>query len=124
MSLQGKHILELGEKGEIHVEIDPKSDMLLFRVGERKILVKKSDMYGATFAMADPETQEKMMPVRRVQMVTYKRVHHVKVTKPLKPGDTVNVQCAINVEQSIHESLAGIFDKKPKSKSGIVIPQR
>ena len=26
--------------------------------------------------------------------------------------------------KSIHESLAGIFDKKPKSKSGIVIPQR
>lgn len=127
MALIGKNTISLGPEGEVEIDVHDGAhpDSVYFRVkrGARGFEVSKADLYAAAFAMADERMQEQLMPVRRVNMVTYRRIHRVRVTKPLKAGDTLNVKCAINVEQSIHESLAGIFEsKKPPRGKGILIP--
>ena len=109
-----KQTIQLG-KG-ILLDVDPKSEYVNIRCGkdDKGELVKKVDLWAVVFTIADAATQEKLMPVRQIQQVTYRRVHHIKLKRDMRAGETVNAKCEINVDQNIHEGLAGSLLKKIK----------
>lgn len=92
---------------------------------EKGSVVKKVDLWAAIFSIADSKTQEAMMPVRQVQVESFERIHRVRVTKPLKPGDEIRVKCHMSVEKTVVEGLAGNLTKKTTGGTGsILIPSK
>lgn len=117
--LLDKKTIELGSG--VFIDVEPQSEYVYVRTGHEKgHLVKKVDLWAACFAIADAKTQEKLMPVRQTEISTFRRVHKVKVSKPLKTGDVLTFKCEISVPQVVEEGLAGSLMKK---RSAIVIPK-
>lgn len=122
MAVLEKQTLQVGESG-ILIDCDPKSEWVNVRLGDAKgVVVKKVDLWAVVFTIADAKMQEQLMPVRQTEVVTYKRVHHVKITKGIKPGEMLNVKCEINVPQTIEEGLAGTLVKR-REKGKIIVPR-
>ena len=112
--------MQLG--GEILIDCDPKSEFVNVRIGDHKgVLVKKVDLWAMVFTIADAKTQEKLIPIRQTEMVTYRRIHHVKLKKDMRAGQMVNVNCQINVPQVVNEGLAGTL-MKPRKKTSLLLP--
>lgn len=118
MALIAKRTVELGDG--ILIDVDPKLDTIVIRVGQERKVVKKVDLWAICFTIADPKTQELLMPVRQTEVATFKRIHAIQVTKPMKPGDMIKVQCEISVPQVVEEGLAGTLTKK---RSPIALPK-
>jgi hypothetical protein len=124
MLLEKKTIeLGRGKDGTVLIDIDPTSDFVIFRVGNSGgIPVKKVDLWSACFIMADEKTQADLIPVRETEMVTYRRIHNVKLKKGLREGEILRVACEINVPEVIHENLAGNITKR-REPGSILIPR-
>jgi hypothetical protein len=119
MSIPERSILQLtGSEGTAEFDVDPNSEYFQMTVGKEKRIFKKVDLWAMIFTISDPDQQEKMMPVRQREVDTYKRIHKVKVTKHLKPGDIIRVHCEMNVEKTVTEGLKGLVDKKSMSVAG------
>ncbi len=119
MLLEKKTIeLGRGKEGTVLIDIDPKSDEVVFRVGDSGgIPVKKVDLWSVCFTIADQKTQMDLIPVKQTEMVTYRRIHNVKLKKGLREGEILRVACEISVPEVIHENLAGnIIKRKEKPK--------
>lgn len=115
-----KKTIELGEG--VFLDVDPKSEYINLRMDHSKgKLIKKVDLWAACFAIADGKTQEALMPVRQTEMVTFERVHHVKLKKDVREGTMLNFKCKVSVPQVVTEGLAGSLTKK---RSKILMPLR
>ena len=120
MSVLEEKIIELGDG--LFLDVKPESEYLQVRIGQEKKLIKKVDLWAAVFAIADPDTQEKLTPVRQTQMVTYARVHTIQIKKDMHKGELLRCKCRINVPQVIEEGLAG--NLKKTIKGGLVLPKK
>lgn len=82
--------------------------------GQHEVMerVKKVDLYAAVFALADAKTQDALMPVRQTRMMTFERIHNVKMKKDLKKDQILKVRCHMDVPLQIEESLKGIISDK------------
>lgn len=121
---KGRQTIQLGE--DVFVDVDPKDEYVKVRMGNEKgSVVKKVDLWAAIFSIADSATQEKMMPIRQTQVESFERIHRVRVTKALKPGDEIRVKCHVSVEKTVIEGLAGNLTKKTTGGTGgILIPKQ
>lgn len=109
--LEDRKTIELGDG--VLLDVVPEADFVTIRHGDSKgIKVRKVDLWAACFVMADAKMQEQLLPVRQTTMATFRRIHHVKVKRPLKPGDILNVKCEVSVPQTIEEGLAGSLTKR------------
>lgn len=118
MSLLSKQTFVLGDK--VFLDIDPEREFVNLRVGNDKgTLIKKVDLWAACFAIADPKTQERLLPIRQTEMSTYVRMHKVRMKKSVNAGDVLNFRCEISVPQIVEEGLAGNLMKK---RSKIITP--
>jgi hypothetical protein len=116
--LLDKRTLQLGD--DILIDVVPQSEFVHISVGNsKKFPVRKVDIWAVCFAIADAKTQELLMPVRKTEMSTFRRVHHVKLTKDVKAGEMVHLKCEVNVPQIVEEGLAGSLMKK---RSRILMP--
>ena len=120
MALLEKKTIELGDG--VFVDVDPKKDAVIIRIGEERKTEKKADLWAMCFTIADAKTQEQLLPVRMTELVTYKRIHNIELKKDMRKGDIVRTMCEINVPQVIHEGLAGNLTVKRKAP-GIIIPR-
>lgn len=120
VTLVERHMIQLGEKDGITIDVRPDSDFVEFRMGDQKEIVKKAALWAAVFAMADAKTQADMMPVRSTEVETFERIHKVKATKLIKPGETLKFRCTVNVPVTVTEGLKGIIE--PKKKSSFILP--
>lgn len=95
---------------EVHVEVD----------GRKKThRVKLAELWAITFALCDSERQEKLMPVRKTEMMVYERIHKVRVKRDLKKGDELKFRCHVDVPLTVVESLGGLVQEK--SKPGLIL---
>lgn len=115
MALLEKKTIQVGETAEnegIFFDIDPDNEYVQVRIGTSKCGIKKSELWGLAFAIADAKTQDDLMPVRKTEVMTYERVHKVRLKKSLNAGDIMKVRCHIDVPVAINESLKGIVEDK------------
>jgi hypothetical protein len=110
MTLVDKKTIQIG-KG-ILIDIDPDAEYVQMRMvsgkTEVKERVKKSDLYAAIFHIADPKTQDAMMPVRQTQVMTFERIHNIQVKKDMRKGQIIKVRCHVDVPTRIEENLRGL----------------
>lgn len=110
----------VGPDGSMDFNVDPADEMFRITVGGKTMRFKRIDLFAITFAMSDPDQQADLMPVRKTEVMTYKRIHNIKVTKHLKPGDMIKCKCEMNVEKQVVEALGGII-RKQEDRGGIPI---
>lgn len=119
MSILERSILQLtGSEGTAEFDVSPDSEYFQMKVGKEKRIFKKVDLWAMVFTITDSAQQEQMIPVKRQEVDTYRRIHNVKVKKHLKPGDVIRVHCEMNVEKTVTEGLKGMVDKKSLSVAG------
>lgn len=82
----------------------------------KEAYIKRSDLFAMMFVLATPEQQEDMIPVTRKEMKPYERQHRVKVTKDLKEGDELVVNCIVHVPSIIDESIRAEISGQKKEE--------
>lgn len=111
-----------GADGTAEFNVNPMGDTFILTIGKEKRRFKIVDLWALTFAISGPDEQSKMLPVRQTEMLTYRKIHRIKVTKPLKLGDTLTCRCEINVERSVVEGLKGMIEQQKASTFGGGVP--
>jgi hypothetical protein len=113
MSLPERSILQLtGQDGTAEFDVDPDQEVFRMTVGKEQRRFKRVDLWSMVFAIANAEQQADMIPVKRSEVVTYRRKHNVKLKKDMRKGDVVHVSCEINVEKSVVEGLKGMIEQQ------------
>ena len=113
MPIPEHSILQLtGRDGTAEFNVDPGQDTFRLTMGKETKSFKKIDLFALIFAIMGPDEQEKMLPVRQTEVVTYRRVHNVKLKKAMPAGAIVKVSCEMNVEKTVAEGLKGMIDQQ------------
>lgn len=113
--LRGKTDMDL----EINFSEDPLfKDCVKVSVGKEDIVIDMKDLYEFVFWVADPETQADLIPMTQTKVRRIVKMHKVKVTKPIKPGEFLNVRCETNVPVEMVEGLSKMMGKKTTFKMG------
>ena len=122
MAVLEKQTLELGDG--IFIDVDPKSEFVRFRMGDDRkgVMVRKVDLWAVVFTIADPETQERLMPVRRTEMVTFRRIHNYVLKRDVRAGTKLRIPCEVNVPQTIEENLQGNLIKRQEKGGHVFVP--
>ena len=117
MSILEHSMLQLtGRDGTAEFNVKPNADTFKLTMGKETKEFKKIDLWSMVFAIMGPDEQEKMLPVRQTEVVTYKRIHNVKLKKAMPAGAILKVQCEINVPQTVTEGLKGMITQQKKSQ--------
>ena len=107
-----------GRDGTAEFNVDPKEDTFRLTMDGVTKTFKIIDLWALTFAMVGPEHQEKMMPVRQTELVTYRGFHKIKLKKNMNKGDILTARYEMNVPQTVVEGLNGMIEQE-KVKRGI-----
>ena len=122
MSILEHSIMQLsGRDGTAEFDVDPERDVLKMTVGKETRTFKFVDLFALVFAIAGPEQQASMMPVRQTEVMTYRRIHNYKLKKAQPAGAVLRIPCEINVEKTVVEGLGGIVKKQEHFDGGIPI---
>lgn len=103
MAIIGKKTAELAK--DFFVDVDPKDDFVTVRYAKRSKRIKKTDLYTFCMLIADPETLDKLTPVRKETVEEFTREHRVRVTKDIKEGEYLTVQCKVRVPERVVEGI-------------------
>lgn len=96
-------------------ECDPKNDYVIVRAGGNKFRVKRIDIYTFAFLIADARMQEQLIPVRKEEMMEFKREHTVRLKNNMRAGDYLNISCKVHVPTRVVEGiLAAEQEAAPK----------
>jgi len=100
-----KKTMELAPGVLMH--IDPASEFVSLEIEGivKDKLIRKTDLWGACFLIADAKTQESLIPVQQQEVLKYTRIHTVKLNKDMRKGDTVRVRCEVDVLGVLDENL-------------------
>lgn len=116
MTLLDHSIMQLtGPDGTAEFNVDPDETMFKLTIGGKERRFKKVDLWALVFAISAPEEQAKMIPVRQTEMVTYRRVHTIKLKRDLPQGALVKCHCEINVPQTVVEGLNGMVEQQKRA---------
>ena len=111
-----------GPDGELEFEVDPDIEMFRVKIGKQWKRFKKSDLWSMVFVIATPEQQEQMIPVRRSEVLTYRRIHRIQLKNDMKKGQVVKCKCEINVEQTVVEGLKGMIEQQASKVTSDGLP--
>ena len=110
--IKGHNVAKLedfsGDNHEIEIDVNWDKDLMEFiklTIDDKIVYVKKSDLFAIMFLLATPEQQVEMVPVKREEMKEYERQHRVKLTKDMKEGEELVVNCKIHVPTIIDEAI-------------------
>lgn len=131
MSLKNKNTAILGDDGmghSIEVEVTPGDDfaVLVFKdssghaaegVKETKIAIELKMLFNFCYTIAeDPLVQEKLIPVRKSDIMQFVRQHEIKVQRDMKAGESVFARCVVDIPQTTIDALKGLV--KPVDPQG------
>jgi SET domain-containing protein len=99
---------DLNEVNDFFIDINfdkKKREYVKVRVADKEALIDKQDLYLVAFAIADETIQEKLLPVKQVNVVEHTRAIKFKATKDIKKGETITANITYEVPKSIVEYL-------------------
>ena len=109
-----------GEK-EIGFEYLPDKTAWEVTLGDKKAVIKQSDLFALVFYAADTDQVDKLTPVQNTEVRIYSRIHKIQLKKDAKKGSFVTARCEISVPVVIEEGLKGLLEKRKRSK--ILLPR-
>ena len=92
--------------GGVTFSLNRKGDEVRVEMGKEKRVIKQIDLYGVAFAMTnDDSMRDNLMPVRKTEMMRFKKVHQVQLKNDMKAGETLQFASVIDVPTYVIEGL-------------------
>ncbi len=79
------------------------------------------DLWAMVYTISGPDQQEKMMPVRKTEVMHYVKEHNIQLKKDMKKGSILRARCHVSVPLTVVEGLKGMVEKEKKVNIGIPI---
>jgi len=115
MTVAEHSMLQLvGDDGTAEFNVDPDEATFKLTIGKETRRFKIVDLWAITYAIAGADQQDKMMPVKQTEVLTYRRIHNYKLKKAQPAGAVLRIPCEINVEKSVVEGLKGMVEQQKK----------
>lgn len=109
MSLLGLRTIKVGE---LTFQVNPKTDIVKVKLGDKKTKISRQELWSFVFTITGPEQQEKMLPVRKAEMMKFKKVHEVEIMKDMKAGERLKFSCLIDVPTRVIEGMQDMIREK------------
>ncbi len=93
----------------IVIKCDTKKDVVKVSIGRASVDMKVIDFWGIAFSMVNSEMKDQLLPVRKEEMMKFKRVHKIQLEKDMKAGEVITVACTIDVPLTIAEGKKNII---------------
>lgn len=94
------------------------SKLVKIQIGDETRYIKYAELWGMAFAMArDDETKDHLLPVRKENIMKFKKVHTVQLKNDMKAGETLQFSCIIDVPTHV---IAGMRDMLEREVPGAV----
>lgn len=100
--------------GLISFKIDPKKDLVLVRVGEHKITMKKHDLWEMAWLISRQKEQDDLISIQKTHLMKFERGMKIQATKDIKKGEFIQINVPVNVPTLIVESLLQEHGKELK----------
>lgn len=120
--MEGHEIATYG--GGLQLEIgwskDPEmADMVRVHIGDKKAMISYKDLYGFVLLNSAGDDLDKLAPVQQTLVRKFMKQHVVMAQKDIKRGQSLVVNCEIDVPIQVVEALRGDLNKarlvKPSS---------
>lgn len=97
----------------LDVHIDPKKPYVTFKVDGKSYQVKRIDLYTLTYLIADANVQDQLLPVRKEEMMEFRREHTVQLKRNMGKGELLNITCKVHVPTRVVEGIMAA-EKEPR----------
>jgi len=111
-------------RNDLDIDIDPKKDTIDVRVGDKKAVIKKKDLFSLAFVIADPDEQADMVPIKQTKIRKYKRQYRIKAAKDIKKGEDIIFSTEFDVPLEVYNGLAKDIFERSKKNSKLILPQK
>ena len=92
----------------ITFKADTKKETLVVTIGKARTEMNIIDLWGIVFSMVNSDLKDKIMPVRKEEVMKFKKVHTVQLIKDMKKGETITFSCIIDVPVAVKEGLENL----------------
>lgn len=90
---------------ELKAEVLPKDSRIIFQIDGKKSIVPLNDFYSFCLSIFTPEQLEKIIIDTMMEVTEYNKQHKVVVSKDLKAGEEVIVNCKVLVPEIIKQKI-------------------
>jgi len=94
-------------------------------MGAASAVITHADLWGMAFAISDGEMKDKIMPVRKDEMMRFKKVHSIRLERDMKAGEILTTSCVVDVPERIVEGYKHLIEGNPltyKNTGAILSP--
>lgn len=99
--------------GGVTFSLNKKGDEVKVLVGKEIRYIKYQDLWGVAFAMTEDDVlRDKIMPVRKTEMLRFKKVHQVQVKNDMKAGETLQFTSVIDVPTYVVEGMKDLVARE------------
>lgn len=85
---------------------DPKrKDLIKITLANKVSVIKRDDLWNFIFTIVKTDQQVQMIPVEKKEMVKYIKQHTVELQKDMKKGETMAVNCEVNVRKEVDDAI-------------------
>lgn len=89
-------------------------DSIKVELAGKVSFISKDDLWNMVFSIVEADKQQKMVPVQKKEFEKYIKQHTVILQKDLKKGDTMAVNCEVNVRAEVAEALRRDIETEQK----------
>ncbi len=116
MSITDKQTFEIGD---VLFDVKPDSQWINVRMHGKEGTIDKNALWAMVFAISGGKEQDDLIPVRQTEMMTFERIHTVKLNKDMRKGEILKYRAKIDVPVTIVESLKGMVETEKKNSRTI-----
>lgn len=99
------------------------ADYIKITLNKKSSIIKRDDLWNFVFSIVEADKQQKMIPATKQEMEKYTKQHTVILQKDLKKGDTLAVNCEVNVRKEVADALRrNIEEEKSYAQGGVETP--
>ncbi len=108
---------------QFEINYDPKrKDLIKVTLANKISVIKKDDLWNFVFSIVQASQQQRMIPVEKTEYEKYIKQHTVVLQKDLKKGETMAVNCEVNVKTEVAEALRRDIEAEKLSPVNIKTP--
>src|SRR3990167_7229684 len=96
------------EVGKMSIEVNWNKEVtpcqkIRFKFGDIEEVIDHDELYSLLMLFGNDEQQEKLIPVKRTEMIRVERLLHVKATKNIKRGEMVTIPYRYSLNREAYE---------------------
>ena len=101
-------IEDLNEKNPLILEVNfdaEKPEVIRVTLGDKEAIIDRNKLWQFVYMIVTPDMAEQIVPTKQEEREVFSKQHYVKVTKDLKIGDEVVVNCRTDVRKEVADAM-------------------